>query len=277
MRHWGLLLLGCLLSAPAGAGETLVAIPHQGMDRSVVVATPDGPGPFPLIIGLHGAGQTGARQRAGLAIDAVALPAGYAIAFPDGVSGRWQYSRPNLRGPEAPTMMPDGAPIDDRAFVEALAARLVALGIADPHRLYLTGFSVGALMTLSAGCGAPMTWAAIAVLAGGITDLLQPGCAAGPPLPTLFVIGDEDRTFPVTGFVNPRGRMLSQSESLAIMATRQGCTPGQERPAPDGFLITEAVGCAAGAAALARLPGQGHSEAPGTVALIIDFFSRYRR
>ncbi len=277
MRPVLLLLLAWLIATSASAAEVTVTVPHQGMDRAVLVTTPDGPGPFPLIIGLHGAGQTGASLRANLGVDAVALPAGYALAFPDGVNRRWQYSYPMLRGPETPAVMPDGAPIDDRAFLAALAARLVALGIADPHRLYLTGFSVGALMTLSAGCGAPSNWAAIAVLAGGITDLLQRDCSAGPPLPTIFVIGDTDITFPVTGFTNARGRMLSQTESLAIMAARHGCTPGDERPGPDGFLVTQAVGCAAGEAVFARMPGQGHAELPGTAALILAFFARHRR
>lgn len=267
-----------LLLAPicADAAETVISHSHQGMERRVLLVTPDRPGPFPLIIALHGAGSNGADFRRALDLEAVALAAGYALALPDGVNRRWQYQQPLLRGPATPATMPDGSEVADIAFLEGLVARLVAEGVAEPRRTYLTGFSVGALMTASAGCAAPGLWAAIGMLNAGLTDRQVPACAEGPALPAALVTGQDDSTFPWDGFVNARGRMLAQPDSLAIFAQRNGCAPGEERLGPDGFFVTEAVDCRAGGAMLARLPNFGHAPPPGAAALLIAFFSRFR-
>jgi len=281
MRPLLLLLAALACGLPAGAEELALVQPHQGTARSVRQALPEnGPRPAPLIIALHGAGDDPAGFRRALDLDAPAAAAGFAVAWPEGLNHRRQYSVPLLRGPAVPPIMPDGAPLDDVAFLEGLVARLVAEGVAEPARVYLAGFSVGGLMTLAMGCARPERFAAIAVLSAGIADFQAAACNSAPPLPVLLLAGDADRVFAWEGFSNARGRMLSQPDTFGFLAGRNGCTSvTAEAPLPmTSILLREASGCRDGAGvALARVPGGNHAPPPGAGALLVGFLARYRR
>ncbi|WP_158537209.1 alpha/beta hydrolase family esterase [Humitalea rosea] len=276
MRLWLGLFCALFTQVAAWAAEVTLVQHNQGLDRPVRLVTPDAsPGPWPLILALHGAGDDPDGFRAVLNLDGPATAAGFAVAWPVGVNRRWQYASPLLRGPAVPATMPDGAPVDDLAFLEKLVTRLVADGMADPARVFLTGFSVGGLMTVTAGCAAPRRFAAIAVVSAGVSDTQAAACAEGPPLPVLFVSGDGDPTFPWAGFANARGRMLSRPDSQAVFARRNGCgAVGAE----DLMDARDATDCHEGVAVrLLRLAGAGHLPMEGTGAIIAGFFSRFRR
>lgn len=195
-----------------------------------------------------------------LKLDGPATAAGFAVAWPAGVNRRWQYVSQLLGGPAVPAMMPDGRPLD-LAFLDGLVMRLVAEGLADPARVFLTGFSVGGLTAVTAGCASPRRFAALAVVSAGRSEAQAAACAEGPPLPILFISGDGDPTFPWAGFSNARGRMLSRPESQAVFARRNGCGAiGAE----DGFDARDAAACHEGVAVrLARVAGAGHLPAAG--------------
>jgi len=85
---------------------------------------------------------------------------------------------------------------DDVAFLDAVIAHAIEHGSADPHRVYLTGFSNGAAMAFRYAAERPGTLAAVAPLAGYCHVVSNP---ISPPVPTLYVIGDQDRLIPLNG------------------------------------------------------------------------------
>jgi dipeptidyl aminopeptidase/acylaminoacyl peptidase len=146
----------------AGADQVLASLAHAGTDyvRSVagsaadvswsapdgtviegIVCTPRGPGPFPLILDVHG-GPIGAYQRSWPANPAVPLlvSRGYAVLLPNprGSSGRGQEF--------AAAVVGDMGGADTHDYLSGIDA-LVERGIADPARIGTTGVSYGGFMS----------------------------------------------------------------------------------------------------------------------------------
>lgn len=126
-----------LAFALAGAvGEATASAAAQG---EALWLTPDSPAPWPTIVLLHGGSNGRATAR---------FNDGYAEAF---VAAGFAVCAPNLRGSagysqsfgEANRGDFGGRELDD---LDALAATLIARGLADPRRLYLLGHSYGAFL-----------------------------------------------------------------------------------------------------------------------------------
>ena len=145
-----------------GTDQVLASLAHAGTDyvRSVagsatdvswsapdgtviegIVCTPPGPGPFPLILDVHG-GPIGAYQRSWPANPAVPLlvSRGYAVLLPNprGSSGRGQEF--------AAAVVGDMGGADTHDYLSGIDA-LVERGIADPARIGTTGVSYGGFMS----------------------------------------------------------------------------------------------------------------------------------
>ena len=140
---------------PAGEARTLE---HQGIERHYYLHNIEAAAsaPVPLVVSLHGYRGTeqalternDLSQIAWDALDRVASREGFVVAYPHAWLGQWSL----FEGLEN-IALDDGRTVDDVGFVARMIARLVGEGLADAERVYLTGFSDGAIRHTS--CSAP--------------------------------------------------------------------------------------------------------------------------
>lgn len=223
--------------------------------RTVLVIAPAEVAPgsrLPAVVALHGLGvNANAMSRAADWRGAVVRDQFIAV-FPQGVNDSW-----NL-GPCCPPANLLG--VDDRAFLDAVVDELTGRSDVDASRLYLTGFSNGALMVYAYTCDRPETFAAVAPMAG--TNVT--GCRPARPVSLLHQHGDADLVVPYAGGV-ALGSLVSSApfppvpESVAAWADADGCAPDPTEQSDGDVVRTSWSGCADGTRVeLVTVPGKGH-------------------
>jgi predicted peptidase len=157
----------------------------DGHESPYVVFVPhdyDGSKPVPVILFLHGAGETKGGQKQpvevgiGPAVKKRAKTFPAIVIIPQAETRGWQASGPNAK----------------RAL--AMLADVAKEYKTDPNRVYLTGLSMGGFGTWSLAAAHPDRWAAIV-----------PVCGGGDPkaaekikdIPTWVFHGDQDNAVPV--------------------------------------------------------------------------------
>ena len=150
----------------------------------------------PVVFVFHGAGDTGADARDVFQLeDAGAGPA--IFVYPNGAQGTWDI-RP---------LSADGRRVD------ALLGLLSITYCIDPHRIYIAGFSAGAVFTLYLGCNVPGTFRGLASVAGA-DDRFELGCCKSG-ISGIFIHGTQDDTI-----------LLSEGQrSLDTTLVRDKCDP----------------------------------------------------
>lgn len=156
----------------------------------VLVVPDDAVAPLPLVVALHGLGQTpeGFLRSTGLA--ETALRERFLLAVPAGVSRSWH----------AGTCC-GASRADDVAFLEEVVETVARRQLVDATRVHAAGYSNGGMMSLRWAC-ASTTVASVVVV--GATRVSP--CDAPPaPVPVLALHGALDRTVPLEG---ARSRVL---------------------------------------------------------------------
>jgi polyhydroxybutyrate depolymerase len=212
-------------STPLVTGATIVAVafgmtkptfaagrPRSGADPGSIT-TPDGRirtyrvyvprslprhSPVPLLIALHGGFGSGAQFEANSGFDSLADEHGFIVVYPDGIPIRARGALANARvwnggnccGPAARQQ------VDDVGFISRLVDRISDEHDIDPHRVYATGHSNGAIMSYRLACELSDRIVAIGVQAGSLeVDRCQPQ----HPVSVLHIHGTADRNIPITG------------------------------------------------------------------------------
>ncbi len=198
MRGWLLALVVMCFVAPARAETREVAVPtRDGLTLRAMLVKPDGPGPFPAIVALHGCGglwnkTTGRMLQRETAWAKRWTEAGYAAIFPDSFTARGQTS---VCGQVERPILPQREWVRDA--YDALAW-LQAQSFVKPDRVAVFGWSHGGMTTLwsiaAASPGRPDGLAkgfvgAVAFYPGCV-EIGKTGFAASAPL--LIEIGAED-------------------------------------------------------------------------------------
>jgi len=147
--------------------------------------------PSPLVIMLHGGGGNGQNGAKMSGFNGLADREGFTVVYPDG-SGRGPLLTWNAGHCCAWAMEQK---VDDVRFLSDLIDDLVAKGIADPDRVYVTGMSNGAMMTYRAGRELSGKIAAIAPVVGAMFGDEAPA----PAMPVLMVTGAKDTRVPAAG------------------------------------------------------------------------------
>ena len=262
---------GEMRAQPLSAGEART-LEHQGVARHYYVhnAEAAAAAPAPLVVSLHGfrrkekalAGRENPSVIAWEPLDRVASREGFVVAYPHAWLGKWS----QFEGLEN-TALEDGRTVDDVGFITRMIERLVDEGLADPERVYLTGFSDGAIMTYKLLCTAEAPFAAAAPVAGTMYQKHRDTCAATVAIPLLVIAGTNDRSVPYDGWIYLSGRELSIPETMEHFRLLHGCT-GQksdllyDRVAEDESRVLEVVwtGCTVEhAVKLLRVEGGGHN------------------
>lgn len=259
MWRWLAALL--LLAGSAVAEERRLVLPHQGIERQVLLLVPDTAGPRPLLLALQGLNQGTTGLRQSWTMDAVAAREGLLMAYPEPLPGGWSYH------PSRAVPLPGGAgAVDDLGFLAMLLDRLVAEGLADPARRYAVGSSRGGLMAWALGCRMADRLAGIAPLITPMTDPQLADCAPARALPVLALGGTEDVVQRYEGWIYDTYRQASMPETLEFWRRRLGCTgqvgeavPQRGHSPATRVLRVDWTGCAAGGALrLFRVAGGGH-------------------
>ncbi len=190
-----------------------LTITFQGRFRDFQVHVPEGytgTHAVPVMLVLHGSGSSGSAMRLQTGMDSVSDRMGFIAVYPDGEPA-WAFPGSELaeRG------------FDDVAFFDDLIDRLGNLVFVDEDRVYVTGFSNGGYMTQALGCALPGRLAAIAPVAGSMTDEILAECQTSLPLAVLMVHGTLDASVPFDG--EPDRGLLSVDASLQFWARRAGC------------------------------------------------------
>lgn len=258
----GAALLALLSVSAAAAGPNRQSLAVGNETRSYLVSNPAGlVGPAPVVIALHGAMQTPESFRAYFGLDAAAAAHGFVAVYPEGEGKVWNDGRPAAMRLKAVLR-----PGDDAAFLVALARRLVADGIADPARIYLTGISNGGFMVERMACEFADLFAAYSVIMATTPANAREDCHPARPVPILFIHGTADTVITYNGFWTPVGATLSAPDSADFFARLNGCGGATKRSLPDldrldGTTVTERTwqGCADGATVtLLSVEGGGH-------------------
>lgn len=188
---------GCVADA-GPTGELDLAALGWSPQGGILVVPPEAAAgtAVPVVFAFHGANGSGAEARSRLGLEASA-DAGAIFIYPDAAQGTW-----DIRPVSA-----------DGRRVDALIQRLSRSYCIDPQRIYMAGFSAGAVFTLFLGCNVPDTFRGMAVVAGA-DDRFSLSCCHSA-ISGIFIHGTRDEAFSLAEGQRARGFTLA----------RDGCDP----------------------------------------------------
>jgi polyhydroxybutyrate depolymerase len=255
-----LALLGAqtLASAPVQAFTGRLNIEVGGQKRTAVFVEPERlkRSPRTTIIVLHGANNgSGRRIQTNLGLDDMLRASGAVAIYPDALDGAW-----NVTG---------GAGPDAAGSLKALAARLVADGVADRRKIFLIGVSTGGMLALRIGCQSPDYLAGLGALIAALPAKLLADCKPGP-LPFLLMNGTANPLVPYQGgpvkLPGFKEEVASAEATLALFAAANDCSSQRnlkefpDRDPDDGsrVVLERPSGCKH-IVELVRIEGGGHT------------------
>ncbi len=212
---------GC--SATTSPASGMATIDVSGTSRQYILTLPAGYDPhhvYPLLFAFHGGSYNaqwvvdGDPPQSGpyYGIQAEANDTVILVA-PQALSGSWT----NTNG-------------QDVAYVDAMISRFESQLCVDQSRIFATGFSFGAIMTIALGCNDSAKFRAVAAMSGEIMN----GCPDTRPLPYWSSHGMSDPTINISlgeaardSFVQ-RNHCTTQTvaSSPSGCVSYQGCDPG---------------------------------------------------
>lgn len=252
------------------SGSSVGSIIQDNLRREYRVHIPasyDGVTPVPLVLNLHGYGSNAADQEAYSEMVTKANVAGFITVAPEGTGEpqRWHIYGPQEEGY-----------IDDVAFFETLLDHLQATLCIDRDRVYVTGISNGAAMSVRLACHLGDRIAAVAAVAGVYAPM---DCPTERAVPLIAFHGTGDELVPFdTGragrySVPTRGVRVA----MADWAARNGCQPQSvpERIEPD-VLVERYQDCRDGAEVVLYVIEDGGHTWPGS-RLNVERFGKTTR
>jgi polyhydroxybutyrate depolymerase len=283
--------------------RTRGTIDIRGLTRTYLTYVPrDLPKGAPLVVVLHGSGESGARIRVetGYGFDRLADTRGFAVAYPDAFDGYWDICA--IVG----AVDASAHNVDDMAFLSGLIDKLAAdIGI-DPGRAFAAGSSRGGSMALRIALELPARYRAVAAVSGSLPTPENFKCKpAGPGTSVMIMNGTADPIVPFDGGeVNLFGVFYRNGKVRSTRDTAQyfadfnhitGKPETNESPASKGMRVERVLwrGDSKAEVELVAIHGAGHgmpqpytsrprilgpsSNEPNGPAVIWEFFDRQPR
>lgn len=213
-------------------------------------------GPMPLLLALHGGGGNAEAMvkltKGGLNI--LADKEGFVVIYPNGIEKNWNDGRSG----EETNYRTHEENIDDVGFISELIDYLIKNLNIDSKRVYITGMSNGAMMTLRLGCELSDKIVAIAPVAGNMPLNLSSICSPEHRVSVMLIAGTDDPLMPFEGgdITGPfgivkLGKVLSAEETITLWVNSDNCISSpvtSEEPdldPTDGTLVnmTAYTGC----------------------------------
>jgi polyhydroxybutyrate depolymerase len=178
-----------------------------------------------LLLVLHGGGGTGEGMERSLTLggfNTFSDEQDVLIVYPDGIEKNWNDGRTNVSDPAHEQQ------IDDVGFFTLLMEELSEEFSVDPHRIFVTGISNGAMMSYRLAIELPEKIAAIAPVAGALPIDLVSFNMSNTPVSVCVLSGTQDPLVPweggLVGFPrNPRGIVLSVQDSVMYWVEHNNC------------------------------------------------------
>lgn len=257
-----LLLAANMAKADCGPEPDACSLPSG----SYHVELPEGSGPHPAVVFVHGYGGTGTGTMSNAGMVQTLLARGYAVVAPDGQpmaegKGRsWDFH------PDEP------ASRDEAAFLLAVADDAASRFDLDRQTMLLAGFSIGGSMVSYLACKDPDAFAAYAPV-GGSFWRPEPALCAGP-VQLLHTHGWTDTTVPLEG--RAIGEDFVQGDVFLAMQTwrkTNGCRAQPDDFSEKGaFRIRSWTECKSGGRLDFALHFGSHSIPKGWATLALDWF-----
>jgi polyhydroxybutyrate depolymerase len=232
-------LAGCTQKIPQDPNTFTRTILSDGLERTYRIHIPpdlsQNSSPA-LVFVLHGGGGTGEGMERSLTFggfNTLADAQKVLVVYPDGFEKNWNDGRKNVSDPAHEQQ------INDVGFFQLLIENLTEEFSVDPHRIFVTGISNGAMMSYRLAIELPDKIAAIAPVAGALPVDLLPYNTSNIPVSVCALSGTLDPLVPwdggLVGFPrNPRGIVLSISDSISYWVTHDQCsTPANSTVLPD--------------------------------------------
>lgn len=242
-------------------GESYGKLNDQGQLRTYYLYTPKSYNPdrpMPLVVMFHGHGGSGHSIAEVTRFNELAEQKGFIALYPDGINNEW-----SLRGGSH-------GKVDDVSFTSALLDHLKQIRNVDSHRIYVTGFSKGAILAQDLACELPGQFAAFAPVSGSLPTRVTSSCKTQTPVSMLMINGTNDLSVHYQG--DPKN--LSIPATLDFWRSHDQCTAApqvKQLPDPnprDRFKvnISRSSGCQDGSEVmLASVVNGGHFW-PGSVS-----------
>ena len=209
----------------SGQGNKSGSLDIGGRTRRYFLHAPpgyDGKKPLPLVLVLHGGGQSPESAERMSGMSAKADKEGFLAAYPSG-TGRSSRMPTWNSGNCCGYAMQNNA--DDVTFLRALIDKLEHDYTVDPKRIFVTGISNGGMMSYRIGCELADKIAAIAPVEGAQnTD-----CRPSGPVSVIVFHGTADRLVPFNGGSTPFQIGSKRSDSsvtnaIAFWVKKDGCS-----------------------------------------------------
>ena len=207
-----LLLLAFVLLSPSARAQDArnIQIVVDGTPRRALLVNDFGPGQaVPVVIVLHGGMGSAEAQRERTGFDRLAVAEGFTVVYAQGtelVPGRHAWNTGFL-------MRRQVGRANDIAYLDTLIDLLIRDHSADPRRIFMTGGSNGAMMTLVYATQRAERLAAIAPVVGAMFSFeMQPS----RPLPIMLINGAQDNEVPIEGGFS-RNPLVSRAQSAPFM------------------------------------------------------------
>jgi polyhydroxybutyrate depolymerase len=183
------LFLAFVLSGLSRAPAQADAIPVHLADGQYLAAVPpvwDGKTALPLVLFMHGYGESAAVAMAEPGLAAAATDQGALFIAADGTNGSWTFRSGPRQGR------------DDIAFLHAVVDDARRRWPVDSRHVVASGFSIGASMVWDLACHAPQGFTAFLPISGTFWVPYPEKCEGGP-VALRQVHGYNDHTFPLAG------------------------------------------------------------------------------
>ncbi len=234
-------------------GET-VKLQSNGLQRDYLVHVPksyDGIKPLPVVFDLHGWTINPKAQLAKTKWTEKGDSEGFIVVAPNGLDGQDQSW--NVKGVccgDAKTAM-----LDDVRFVRDIVAKLKTDLCVDEKRIYASGHSNGAAMTLLLGCEAADLFAAVAPVCGAT---LQPTeCRPSRPIAVAMTRSLNDQAVVYDGKTDASGYWQSAADDLALWRGLNHCASAPVVASQNGVCQTY-TDCDKGTNVMLCSPRGGH-------------------
>jgi polyhydroxybutyrate depolymerase len=215
-------------SAQALAPSPQFKISVAGVVRDYRMFRPTKDKPLPLVLMLHGGMGTSANIEEYLNFTAVAASENFVAVYPQGISRAWNDARTNKA-----LMSPNASTADDVAFLNGLVDDLIAKGVADPKRVYISGLSNGGFMAMRMACEAPDRFVAFVAMIASAPLTAATTCRPKRPLPMLLINGTDDGLVKFSPQAAAAQGNFGAVELAAFWGERNGCKGFTDMMLPD--------------------------------------------
>lgn len=200
-----LLLILVVITSSFVSAQTNDSFIHNGINRSFVYYTPSSWSPtesLPVLFVLHGITQNGEGLMDITGFNDIAEENNFIVCYPNGINGAWNADM-NISVSQA----------DDIGFIEELSTYMQSNLNTNPTKQYLSGFSNGGFMCYKILCESTQCYAAVATIAGTMSDVIYENCNPQNTTDILHIHGTLD------GIVNYYGSSTTGLSADALMET----------------------------------------------------------